>query len=438
MKAALYLRVSSDKQAKEGDSLPAQHEALVKYCAEHGHTIAGEYIDDGISGTKYSERDELQRMLSDIEDGKANLILFTKLDRFFRSVRHYTATQETLDRHGVGWLAIWEPYYNTTTPAGRLIINQMMSIAQFEAENTSTRIKQVQAYKVRQGEVISGSTPPGLTIRDKHLVPDENADAVRAVFEYYAFTGNLRDTLRYSARFGCFPTGQACLRQILQNRKYIGQYRDNDNFCEPIISEALFDDVQRKLAMNVKISQKRTYLFSGLVRCAECGTRMGTNKRTVKGRIDVTYRCTKHYSRAFASCQNAKVIKEHLLEAHLLEILRPTLQKIVLDFDISEKKDDGKRERANIEEKLERIKELYIDGVIDKAEYTKRKEEQERKLSEIRTSSEHDITMLKEVLKMDIESIYGTFTPEEKRYFWRQIIKEIRFGIDRKIEVLFL
>ena len=190
--------------------------------------------------------------------------------------------------------------------------------------------------------------------------------------------------------------------------------------------------------MNVKISQKRTYLFSGLVRCAECGTRMGTNKRTVKGRIDVTYRCTKHYSRAFVSCPNAKVIKEHLLEAHLLEILRPTLQKIVLDFDISEKKDDGKWERAKIEEKLERIKELYIDGVIDKAEYMKRKEEQERKLSEIRTGSEHDITMLKEVLKMDIESIYGTFTPEEKRYFWRQIVKEIRFGIDRKIEVLFL
>jgi small GTP-binding protein len=129
----------------------------------------------------------------------------------------------------------------------------------------------VQAYKVRQGEIISGSTPPGLAIRDKHLVPDENADAVRAVFEYYAFTGNLRNTLRYSARFGCFPTGQACLRQILQNRKYIGRYRDNDNFCEPIISEALFDDVQRKLAMNVKISQKRTYLFSGLVRCAIVG-----------------------------------------------------------------------------------------------------------------------------------------------------------------------
>lgn len=438
MKAALYMRVSSDKQVEEGQSLQAQHEALVKYCAEHGHIIAGEYIDDGVSGTKYSERDELQRMLSDIEDGKADLILFTKLDRFFRSVRHYTATQETLDRHNVGWLAIWEPYYNTTTPAGRLIINQMMSIAQFEAENTSSRIKQVQDYKVRQGEVISGSTPPGFTIRGKHLVPDENADAVRAVFEYYAFTGNLRDTLRYSAQFGCFPSGQACLKRILQNRKYIGKYRDNDNFCEPIISEVLFEDVQRKLSMNVKISQKRTYLFSGLVHCAECGTRMGTNKRIIKGRTDITYRCQKHYGRAFVSCSNGKVIKEHILEAYLLDILRPTLQSIVLDFNISEKKDNGKQKKELIREKLERIKELYIDGVIDKAEYMKRKEEQERKLSEIRTDTEHDITALKEVLKMDIEGIYGTFTPEEKRYFWRQVVKEIRFGSDRKIEVLFL
>ena len=143
-RAALYIRVSSDKQVKEGDSIPAQREALRKYAKEHNFLIAGEYIDDGISGTKYSQRDELQRMLSDVEARKIDIILFTKLDRYFRSVRHYTATQAILDKYGVGWTAIWEPIYDTTTPQGRLILNQMMSIAQFEAENTGQRIRQVQ------------------------------------------------------------------------------------------------------------------------------------------------------------------------------------------------------------------------------------------------------------------------------------------------------
>ena len=118
-RVALYMRVSSDQQAKEGDSIPAQRDALTKYAKEKGYSIVGEHLDDGISGTKYSQRDELQRMLSDVQAGKIDLIIFTRLDRFFRSVRHYTATQAILDKHNVGWLAIWEPVYDTTTPQGR-------------------------------------------------------------------------------------------------------------------------------------------------------------------------------------------------------------------------------------------------------------------------------------------------------------------------------
>ena len=136
-RTAIYLRVSSDKQVQEGDSIAAQRQALTKYIDDRPDLVlAGEYIDDGISGTKYSQRDELQRMLTDVEDGKIDLLIFTRLDRFFRSVRHYTAAQDILDKHGVGWTAIWEPIYDTTTPQCRLIVNQMMSIAQFEAENT--------------------------------------------------------------------------------------------------------------------------------------------------------------------------------------------------------------------------------------------------------------------------------------------------------------
>ena len=156
-RAALYMRVSSTKQVKEGDSISAQRDALTKYAKEKGYSVAGEYLDDGVSGTR-ADRDELSRLLEDVKAGKIDIILCTKLDRLYRNIKHYLNMMEVLDSHNVGWLAIWEPVYDTTTPQGRLIVNQMMSIAQFEAENTGQRIRQVQAYKLSQKEVISGAT----------------------------------------------------------------------------------------------------------------------------------------------------------------------------------------------------------------------------------------------------------------------------------------
>ena len=115
VRVAIYVRVSSDQQVKEGDSIPAQLDALRKYVnSRPDAVIAGEYIDDGVSGQKFT-RDALQALLDAVKAGDVDLIAFTKLDRWFRSVRHYTATQETLDKHGVAWLAIWEPIYDTSS-----------------------------------------------------------------------------------------------------------------------------------------------------------------------------------------------------------------------------------------------------------------------------------------------------------------------------------
>lgn len=441
-RTAIYMRVSSEKQAQEGDSIAAQRDALKRYIDSREDMICvGEYLDDGISGTK-EDRDELQRMLSDVKEGKIDLILVTKLDRLYRSIRHYLNLQDTLDKHGVNWTAIWEPIYDTTTPQGRLIINQMMSIAQFEAENTGQRIRQVQAYKVTQGEVISGSTPPGLKIVDKHLVHDEYADAVKSVFEHYAYTGSLAGTLRYSEQFGCFPRTQASLKRILKNEKYTGVYRGNECYCEPIISRSLFDDVQRKLGMNVKKSQKQTYIFSGLLVCAECGNRMGAYIFTdyKSNRKHKMYRCAKRYSARLKDCINTKAIYEHILERYLLEHIKPMIEGIVLDVEIESRPvQDRQAQKKRIEKKLDRLKDLYVNELISLNAY---KADRAVLLSELDNipydTPKRDTAALKRLLDTDILSLYATFNDAEKRVFWRSIIKEIRFGCDRHIEVIFL
>ena len=450
IKAALYLRVSSDIQAKEGDSIPAQRDALRKYAKDHGMIIAGEYVDDGISGTKYSQRDELQRMLSDVEAGKIDIIIFTKLDRFFRSVRHYTATQAVLDAHGVGWLAIWEPIYDTTTPQGRLIVNQMMSIAQFEAENTSQRIKQVQAYKLSQKEVISGTHPAGFRIVGKHLEHDENAEHVRKAFEMYALCGSINETMRVYGGSCGMPSSKPAFKRMLMSPLYKGEhYTGIKDYCPPIVSADLWDDVQRKLKMNVKSSQKHVYIFSGLLRCADCGGTMGGNtRRRIRGRCrteEHQYRCARYYNQKPSKCTNSKTIAENTVERYLIEHIRPMVEGLILKYEIEKSEDKTiqiSEQKKRIERKLERLKELYINELIDMTAY---KADRERLLADMDKLSgteserrEQDVDALKQLLSADLWTLYGTFTNEEKRAFWRGIIDRIEYGHDKQFRIYFL
>ena len=433
-RAALYLRVSSDRQAKEGDSIPAQREALREYAASHHMRIYREYVDDGISGTKYSQRDELQALLDDVRAGHIDIILFTKLDRWFRSVRHYTRTQEILDKHGVPWLAIWEPVYDVSTPQGKLIIHQMMSIAEFEAANTGERVRAIFEHKVQNGEVLSGCQPYGYKIVDKRLVPDEHAGYVGEIFERYSLTGNLCDVTRFASGFPGAPHVNSSIKRILKNTKYIGLYRGNPHYCEPLVSEDLFYDVQRKLGMNIKKSQKNTYIFSGILCCAECGRKLGSYRT----RGLTKYRCQKYYSRGVRTCTNKKAIREETLEAYLLARIRPEMEKKIEDYEIAEKdRDSAEKRKQNIEKKLSRLKDLYLDGLIEINEYRADRERLEAELSDIIDTPKKDFAEIRDLLDHTIGEIYETFSPEEKRFFWRAVVKEIKFGADKSIGIVF-
>lgn len=447
------MRVSSDRQVQEGDSIPAQRAALIKYINDrHDLTLADEYLDDGISGTKYSQRDKLQRLLDDVAAGRIDLILFTKLDRWFRSVRHYTATQEILDRHGVGWTAIWEPIYDTTTPQGRLIVNQMMSIAQFEAENTGQRIRQVQAYKLTQNEVISGSTPPGLSIANKHLVPNADAHNVVMAFETYARTGSLNETMRQVVGLSGIPKSKPSIKRMLQNTFYIGRHPAGiDGFCEPIITTDLFEDVQRLLKMNIKSSQRSVYLFSGLIRCAECGHAFGANTRRRQrgsGAMEIIrqYRCSWHFNFKPPKCKNAKVMSEAVLERYLLNNLAELMRGAVLDFEAkSAPARDRSSQIAALQKKKDRLKELFINELITIDEYKTDRENYEKQIAELEAQQALDpdsaasaVESLRAILQMDIKGIYEDLSLEERRRFWRGIINSIIIGKDRSIKVEFI
>lgn len=439
MRTAIYIRVSSDKQVQEGDSIPAQRDALMRYISDHaGMIFVGEYLDDGVSGTKES-RTALQRMLADVRAGRIDLVLVTKLDRLHRGLKNFLLMQEEFDKFSVNWLAIWEPIYDSSTPQGRLIINQMMSIAQFEAENTGSRIRQVQEYKVKQGEVISGTTPPGYRIEGKRLVPNEDAPNVVRAFEYYALTGNLHRTTLLCQTLHGLPNYRTSVKSMLRNRKYIGEHRGNPDFCPPIVDRDLFEDVQRKMTINIRCSAKRDYIFSGLVVCGECGRRMGAKYRIYhrqKGDVYVNlYFCVKHLQTRM--CDNPKHLRENLLERYLLDNLKKELSDYVLTCrrKAGPMKDNSKSIAA-LHRKIDRLKDLYINELITLDEYRADKERMQAEIESL-TPVTVDVEKYDRILELDLETTYQTFTPEQKRYFWRAIIREIRFDKQRNIQIFF-
>ena len=171
-RVALYIRVSTDRQAKEGDSLEAQENALNEYCKQHNYVIVDKYIDGGESGQKI-KRTNLQRMLDDVKLGKIDLILMTKLDRWFRSIADFYKVLELINKYNVGWKTIWEDY-DTKSAIGKFWLNMSLCMGQLEAQRTSERINDVFEYKYNvQKTVCTGQAPYGYKIENKKFVVDE-------------------------------------------------------------------------------------------------------------------------------------------------------------------------------------------------------------------------------------------------------------------------
>ena len=116
---ALYIRVSTEEQAVNGDSLRTQRDELTKYALKNNFHIFGIYEDDGFSATNL-KRPALQKLLHDVKENKINRILITKLDRLSRGVRNYYKILDVLDEHGVFWQTVFEKY-DSSTASGRHI-----------------------------------------------------------------------------------------------------------------------------------------------------------------------------------------------------------------------------------------------------------------------------------------------------------------------------
>ena len=262
MRAAIYSRVSTEDQAKEGFSIAAQLKRLNAYCKARGWSVAGEYIDDGHSGREV-KRPAYQRMMGDKDMWDVLVVL--KMDRIHRNSRNFAVMMDNLRDWGKEFNSMQESF-DTTTAIGRFVMDTIQRIAQLESEQIGERVKMGMTQKAKKGIGYLGfGEPYGYEYLDKKLLIKEDESAVvREIFTTYLVGASIRDIvdgLNYRnilAKKGGSWTKEA-ISNILKNPLYCGYVRWDGIMRKgqhiPVITVDQFNSTQIEIKMRARINQ---------------------------------------------------------------------------------------------------------------------------------------------------------------------------------------
>ena len=319
--AGLYIRVSTEDQAREGFSLPEQEKRLRAMCEYKGYEIYGVYKDAGISAKTGNKRPEFERLLQDIKDKKCNTIVVLKLDRLTRSVYDWENILKFLEENEA-YLDCANDDINTTNVNGKMISRILTSVSQQEIERTSERTKIGLAGAIKVGH-LPNKCSFGYKRENKKLVPDESKkDEIIRIFNLY-HEGKSYQTISnlYNKEkvFGKTNWTDTTILRILQNEIYKGDFVHGkrtkhptyyENVVEPIVSKELWEECQVQKKKNSR-SYKRTltYLYLQKLLCPKCNRILG-GKATKKknGRKD-TNPCKEIQTGKCAGEKSGKVVR---------------------------------------------------------------------------------------------------------------------------------
>src|SRR4051794_33455445 len=263
LRCAVYTRKSTEEGLEmEFNSLDAQREACEAYVAsqraEGWLLVSDRYDDGGFSGGTL-ERPALRRLLADIEAGRIDVVVVYKIDRLSRSLMDFSRLVEVFDRQNVTFVSVTQSF-NTTTSMGRLILNVLLSFAQFEREVIGERIRDKFAASRRKGMWMGGWAPLGYDIQNRKLVVNEvEAALVVRIFERFAQLGSATKLVAELARDDiCNKHGKLIdkgfIYKLLRNPIYRGEAvhkgQSYPGEHAAIISEALWNRVQGSLDEN--------------------------------------------------------------------------------------------------------------------------------------------------------------------------------------------
>ncbi|MBT5855418.1 recombinase family protein [bacterium] len=427
---ALYIRVSTDRQAKEGDSLEEQESELKKFCDFRNYRIHQIYIEKGKSGGN-TNRPEYKKLVADIEAKKITAVVVKKLDRLSRSLLDFEQLMTTMQRNDVEFISLRENF-DTTTAMGKAMLRVALVFAQLEREQTAERIKDVFAWRAEQGLYNGGTRPFGYDSVSSELIPHkQEKKIIQFIFETFIKTksttivANECNVMGFRNRNGAMWDKRQ-LHKILNHPVYLGKIRWNSQIFtgihQPLVSELLFNQAQtifseRKVYRKSKIVLG---LLKGVLFCGECHHLMTPNYTKKKnGKIYRYYRCVSTLNPKGKPCINKYFNMEKANKIVLQKVLScATEQQLQNISNHVEKKNDEVRKELTViqieiegmENMLESIKskkETYLDSLISNQFVAKEREMINSKIDEF--------TLQEKQLKGSIMKLQFEYTQKEEQ-----------------------
>ena len=394
-KCGLYLRVSTEDQAREGFSLPEQKERLEMFCKFKNYEIIDYYEDAGISAKTGNYRPEFERLKEDIKAKKVNTIVALKLDRITRSIYDWENLMTFLDENDA-YLDCVNDEINTTNANGKMISRLLMSVSQNEIERTSERTKIGLAGAIKSGH-IPHIAPLGYKHEDKKLVIDYSTkDIVVRIFDLY-YNGysykKISNILNEEKVLGKTNWRDSTIVTILENEIYKGDFVHGkrtkhpvyyENVVEPIVSKDMWEDCQVQKKKNSRSYQRTLiYLYLQKLKCPKCSRILGGKATTKKNGNTYFY----------YFCNYCKIsFKEKIVDDFMSKLVNELVEydSVVNQFFLpmikqkfDEPKEQLEKEINNQKNRLEKIKKAYIDGVFELEEYNKERKIVEKTLTEL-------------------------------------------------------
>lgn len=420
-KVAIYIRVSTTEQEKEGYSIPAQKEKMIAYCKAKDWLVQDMYVDGGYTGSN-TDRPALNRLLGSLKD--IDIVLVYKLDRLSRSQKDtlYLIEDEFISAN-VDFVSITENF-DTTSPFGRAMIGILSVFAQLERENIKERSTMGRIERAKKGLWAGAPNPPiGYDLIDSNLVVNEyEAMQVKEVFNLYLKgygTQRIQNAFKnkgYTTKYGDWENVSThTVYRIIQNRTYIGEISYAKKWYKgihtPIIDADIFDKANEYHARRKGNSRSLRHFLSGLIFCKECGAKYISDSKN-NNSYYVCENRKKGYKQDF-KCMNT-IFKTNELEGMAINQLKTlvedregTLKNMYKDISPNDKEDNNdviKERILEIDKQIERLMDLYQLDTIPVEQLSNRIQ----KLSEEKKSISQEIVEKPIAIQVNIGEILDT------------------------------
>ena len=444
--AGLYIRVSTEDQAREGFSLPEQEKRLRAMCEYKNYEVYDVYKERGISAKTGNYRPEFERLLHDVRDKKVNTIVVLKLDRLTRSVSDWEKILTFLEENDA-YLDCANDEINTTNANGKMISRILTSVSQQEIERTSERTKIGLAGAIKVGH-IPHQAPLGYKHEDKKLVIDyATKDVAIRIFNMYhdgLSYKKISNVLNEEKVLDKTNWRDSTILNILENPIYKGDFIHGRrtkkptyyfDVVEPLVSKEYWEECQVQQKKNSRSFQRTlTYLFMQKLKCPKCKRILGGKATTKKNGNSYYYYYCHDCKISFKESEIEKTIDEYMDSIVEYDSIVNQYFLPMIKQKIENPKEELEKELRSQKSKFDRIREAYINEVFTLKEYNEQRKNVEKiindletKLNETEVCEKLKFTPNDILVKRDIDFINSIKYPEkfkQRNKFWNEYTRE--------------